>query len=70
MITFTKHTGNTQPIEVLDADYVAYKTHSDKGLLTHMPVKAEQLTWDYSPKIGRIAEYAVVNKPHFKNTYR
>lgn len=66
MITFTKHTGNTKPDSVLDSDYVVYRTENDIGLLTHIPVRAEQLIWDYSPRLGRIVDYAVVNVPNFK----
>lgn len=69
MIIFTKHTGNVKPAEVLDSNYIVYRTHNEIGLLTHMPVKAEQLIWDYSPKIGRIVEYAIVNEPKFKSRY-
>ena len=69
-IVFITHSGISRPVPV--GTYVIYRTvtegHYDIGVLKysniiHLPMLAENIDWSEKPVLGRIYDYAIVNKP-------
>ena len=68
------HHTNTRPVN--EEIYVIYRTEGlvkDPLSHVHMPTRAGDINWQrtdeknkIAPKIGKIAQYAVVNKPKLK----
>ena len=79
-LTFTQHTGNECPVYSGSYVVYKTKSHGkdDTGALLpdviHVPMKAGDLSWGdkvfiggewHDIVLGRITEYAVINKPNF-----